>query len=89
MNIILKMKKHYFYFDQKVTSWNRTHFSIEAETYQEAKEKAIELVKSGEVSEHSWEPIFETTELMSKEENGGEPTEELYSDEEHQQVYTN
>lgn len=88
-NITLKMEKFHFYFDQKATCWNRTIFNVEAENYEEAKTKAIEIVKSGKVSEYSWEPIFETTELMSKEENGGQPTEELYSTEEHPVIYEN
>lgn len=83
------MEKFQFFFDQKVTTWNRTHFDIEADSYEEAKKKAIELVTSGKVCEYSWETIFETTELMSKEENGGEPTEELYSSKDHQTIYQN
>ena len=83
------MEKFQFFFDQKVTSWNRTHFNIEAESYEEAKKKAIDIVTSGEVCEYSWEPIFETTELMSKEENGGKPTEELYTTDEHAAIYQN
>ena len=83
------MEKFQFFFDQKVTSWNRTNFEVEAENYEEAKKLAIELVKNGKVSEYSWEPIFETTELMSKEENDGQPTEELYSSKDYQTIYQN
>ena len=83
------MEKFQFFFDQKVTSWNRTNFEVEAENYEEAKIKAIELAKSGKLSEYSWEPISETTELMSKEENDGQPTEELYSSKDYQTIYQN
>lgn len=83
------MEQFQFFFDQKVTSWNRTNFEVEAENYEEAKKLAIELVKNGKVSEYSWEPIFETTELMSKEENDGQPTEELYSNKDYQTIYQN
>ena len=83
------MEQFQFFFDQKVTSWNRTNFEVEAENYEEAKKLAIELVKNGKVSEYSWEPIFETTELMSKEENDGQPTEELYSSKDYQTIYQN
>ena len=48
------MEKFQFFFDQKVTSWNRTNFEVEAENYEEAKKLAIELVENGKVSEYSW-----------------------------------
>lgn len=83
------MEKFQFFFDQKVTSWNRTNFEVEAENYEEAKKLAIELAENGKVSEYSWEPIFETTELMSKEENDGQPTEELYSSKDYNLIYSN
>lgn len=83
------MEKFQFFFDQKVTTWNRTHFEVEADSYKEAKKKAIDIVTSGEVCEYSWETIFETTKLMSKEENRGKPTEELYSSKDHQTIYQN
>lgn len=83
------MEKFQFFFDQKVTSWNRTNFEVEAENYEEAKKLARELVENGKVSEYSWEPIFETTELMSKEENDGQPTEELYSNKDYNLIYSN
>lgn len=72
------MKTFDFYLDTKVTTWYRTNFEIEANSLTEAKQKAIQFIKDDEQSSISWEQVDETTEVMSVDENGGEPTEELY-----------
>lgn len=83
------MEKFQFFFDQKATTWFRTSFEVEAENYEEAKKRAIELAKEGKVSQYPWIPFSETTELMSKEENDGQPTEELYSNKDYDLIYSN
>lgn len=35
------MKTFNFYQDEKVTIWNRTHFTVEAETQEEANPKSF------------------------------------------------
>ena len=72
------MKTFDFYLDTKVTTWYRTPFEVEANSLEEAKQKAIEFVKDDEHSSISWDQVDETTEVMSVDENGGESTEELY-----------
>ena len=69
-----------FYVDQKVTTWYRTHFEIEAENLQEAKIKAKEFFDKGNTSDLPWEQYDGTTELMSVEENGGASVTEIYTD---------
>jgi hypothetical protein len=69
-----------FYVDQKVTTWYRTHFEIEAESLAEAKKKALEFYEQGNTSELPWEQYDGTTELMSVEENDGASVTELYTD---------
>ena len=69
-----------FYVDQKVTTWYRTHFEIEADSLAEAKKKALEFYEKGNTSDLSWEQYDGTTELMSVEENGGESVTEIYTD---------
>ena len=83
------METFQFFFDQKATTWFRTSFEIEAENYEEAKKRAIGLAEKGEVSQYPWESISETTELMSTEENDGQPTEELYSNKDYDLIYSN
>jgi hypothetical protein len=57
----------------------RTDFEIDAIDEEEAKLKALELLKSGEISEMPWDEIMDTKETMSVEDNFGDPTEELYT----------
>jgi hypothetical protein len=68
-----------FHLDQKVTTWMRTDFEIDAIDEEEANLKALELLKSGEISEMPWDEIMDTKETMSVEDNFGDPTEELYT----------
>jgi hypothetical protein len=69
-----------FYVDQKVTTWYRTHYEIEAENLQEAKKKALEFYEKGNTSDLPWEQYDGTTELMSVEENNGASVTEIYTD---------
>lgn len=48
------MEKFNFNLDQKVTTWYRTNFEVEAETLEEAKQKAIQLYETGELDDISW-----------------------------------
>lgn len=83
------MKTFDFYLDTKVTNWYRTPFEIEANSLDEAKQKAIEFVKNDEQSSISWEQVDETIEVMSVDENGGESTEELYYESSENMIWDN
>ena len=74
------MAKFNFYLDQKVTTWYRTNFEVEAESLQEAEKKAVQLFEKGELDELTWVQIDGTEELMSVDENGGFTTAEIYTD---------
>lgn len=74
------MEKFNFYLDQKVTTWMRTDFLIEAETLQEAVELAKKKYESGDLYDLPWEEIEGVREIMEVGDNGGEPTEELYDE---------
>ena len=74
------MEKFKFDLDQKITVWMRTPFEIEAETLEEAKQKVIEFHQKGNTENLSWVELEGTQEILSVEENGGEPTEELFLD---------
>jgi hypothetical protein len=67
----------HFEFDQKITTWMRTPFTIVASNIDDAKEKAIEFVKEGRTEELPWNEIEGVREVMSYEENFNNPTEEL------------
>ncbi len=69
-----------FFLDQKVTTWMRTRFCVEAHTREQAIERAkksYEKLCEGE----RWEEIPDVQETMSVRDNGGFSTEEVYIDE--------
>ena len=70
------MKKEFeFTLDEKMTIWNRKEFTIEADTVEEARQKAIELVENGEeIDFYSSEYLYETEELMDISKNDGHET---------------
>lgn len=77
------MNKFDFYQDVKVTVWQRQHFTIEAETAEEAREIAkrytqfdVSCEDDVDVSEVEW--LCDTEELITPEENGGCATIEVY-----------
>lgn len=72
------MKKYSFYIDNKVTVWERSHRTIEAESEEEAMKMAKDIFKDdwGQ-SELGMETLYDTQESMSVEENGGFATSEL------------
>jgi hypothetical protein len=74
------MEKFNVYLDQKVITWMRTNFSVEAESSEIARQKAIDFVKEGNALELSWEEVMDTKERMSLKDNGGEPTEEIFEE---------
>lgn len=86
------MKTFDFYKDEKNTIWVRHQFSIEAESYEEALEK-IKQVESNPAGsyedEMETEYLYETLESIDPEENKGEATIEIYSEDTNQLVYTN
>lgn len=83
------MASYSFFLDTKVTTWMRTDFEIEAKSLEEAKKKAIEFHKQGNTSDLPWEDIMDTQEALSVEDNGGEPTEEIFCSEDSTFIYNN
>jgi hypothetical protein len=74
------MESYQFYLDTKVTTWYRTKFEVEADSIDEAKAAAIKIHKQGELDGEPWEQVDDTIENITPEENGNQPTEELYYD---------
>ena len=70
------MKQEYnFILDEKMTIWNRKEFTIEANTMDEARQKAIELVDNGdEIDFYSSEYIYETENPLELSKNDGHAT---------------
>ena len=70
------MKKEFkFTLDEKMTIWSRKQFTIEADTMEEAKQKAIELVENEEeIDFYSSEYLHGTEDLMELSKNDGHAT---------------
>lgn len=72
------MKTFDFFLDQKVTTWMRTEFSIEAKDLNEAVTIAKERLNRGDIDEIGWEEVMDTKEVLLPSENKGETTAEMY-----------
>lgn len=82
------MEEFDFYLDQKVTTWMRTRFSVEGESRDIARQKAVDFVKGGNTSELPWDEVMDTKEIMSLKDNDGVSTEEIF-EEDGTYVYVN
>ena len=81
------MEAFRFYQDRKVTCWERTHFDVKAESYEEA----VAIVKSWQGEDvlcfgddeniiiTDGETLYDTSESLSVEENGEQPTIEVFA----------
>lgn len=75
--------------DEKLTIWARNKLTIEAETEEEAVQKAVEMVKNGDLDDgfdddvlDEYEMMYDTSERLDPKENNGEATIEIWSDDE-------
>jgi putative heme degradation protein len=86
------MEQFNFYKDEKCTIWNRGHFQIEAETYEEAVEKVKKMEEDlnlyNEVDVR-WEDLPETLTDMDPSDNNYMSTVEIYSDDTNQMIFEN
>ena len=75
------MEQFDFHQDHKETVWRRQYFTIEAETLEEAKAKALEISKNDlYIDNDNWETLYDTFEGLRPEDNDGWATRELYQD---------
>ena len=65
--------KFNFYLEEKVTAWERYHFSVEADSLEAARNEAIRLVK---------EDNIDLTMPMKPEDNDSFATQEIFDSEE-------
>lgn len=85
------MQEFDFYIDEKVTIWNRLKFSVEAETLDEAKEKAIFLAtqEREEIDFDDSHFLFDTITELEPEDNLNNSTIELYCKKDDELLYEN
>lgn len=87
-----------FYLDEKVTMWRRHYFDIEAQSKKSALEK-VKTIFSTAMSENNCYPenidytededLYDSTEFLHPEDNGGFSTMELYDSETDQELMNN
>jgi hypothetical protein len=86
------MKQEFdFYIDERVMIWNRLKFSVEAETLEEAKEKAVFMVTNDreEIDFYDFELLQDTLTEIEPEDNDGNSTIELYCEKDTDLIYEN
>lgn len=66
-------------------SWRRFYYGVEAETLEEA----VELVKDGDVDSTDMEEFFGSDVFLTPQENGGQPTHEIYLAKDDTLLYSN
>jgi hypothetical protein len=69
-----------FYVDQKHTIWYRSYITVNAMSYEEATEKVSQMFRDDVLPTDNWDIIFDTTEEMTLEDNGGASTIEIYTE---------
>jgi hypothetical protein len=71
--------KYNFYLEQKITAWERYHFSVEADSLEAAKAEAIIEANENDLDNiDSIEILDYTNTEMSVEDNGGYATMEIF-----------
>lgn len=73
------MKTFEFFLDQKVTTWMRTEFEVDANDLNEAVKIVKEKFHRGDLDEIGWQEIDNTKEVLHPSDNGGESTAEIYN----------
>lgn len=79
------MPEFKFFRDQKITIWERDHFSITAPDEEAAEQNLREIEKegfdrdSGKINHSHSEFLFDSADNLTVEENGGCPTVEYYT----------
>lgn len=71
--------------DTKSTIWYRECFSVEADTIEQAKEKAIKIAENVNAS-FECHVLFDTAEDILPEENDNQATQELYLNHTHDEL---
>lgn len=73
-----------FYIDRKVTMWVREYHKVEADTLDEAKSQMIKSLKEDYFDEtfYDRETLYDTERQLESGDNGGQPTAELFYNDE-------
>ena len=81
------MKTYEFFLDQKVSTWMRTEFEVEADNLNEAMKIAKEKLERGDLEQIAWEEIDDTKEVLLPCDNNGQSTADLFFMEQNGDVF--
>lgn len=81
------MKTYEFFLDQKVSTWMRTEFEVEADNLNEAMKIAKEKLERGDLEQIAWEEIDDTKEVLLPHDNNGQSTADLFFMEQNGDVF--
>ena len=85
------MKTFDFYRDEKCSVWTRSKFSIEAETYEEAVQKVLDMEDNCDYDEANsqFEVLLETMDALTPDVNEDKSTIELFSTDTNDIIFQN
>lgn len=85
------METFNFYRDQKCSVWQRAKFKVEAETYEDAVNKVLEMEESENFDEFDpvYELLVETICDLTPDVNEGKTTTEIYSTDTNEIIFEN
>lgn len=85
------MKSYKYYIDKKQTIWEREYYDVEAKNQKEADKIAKSIFKENEdfFEPSEYETLYDTSEEMSLEDNGGFATKELFRDKDDKMLLNN
>lgn len=89
LQIAGQKKKYPFYLDEKVTTWYRTTFEVEADNEEEARALAIEKSSNGELDELGWRQVDDTVVKMKLDDNSGFSTLEIFKQDGSEMIFQN
>jgi hypothetical protein len=85
------MKTFDFYRDEKCSVWTRSKFSVEAETYEQAVQKVLDMEDNCDYDEvdSQFEVLFETMDELTPDVNEDKSTIELFSSDTNALIFEN
>lgn len=85
------MKTFDFYRDEKCSVWTRSKFSIEAETYEQAVQKVLDMEDNCDYDEadKQFDVLYETMDALTPDVNEDKPTIEVFSSDTDEVIFNN
>jgi len=83
------MKTFDFYRDEKCSVWTRSEFSVEAETYEQAVQKVLDMEDNCDFDDSPCEVLYDTMTELTPDVNEDKSTIELFSSDTNALIFEN